>query len=160
MRETLIMGLLFVVALLPACDNVDPASPQPKVGPTSNGGCLGNSEATFEEGEADPGLAGCDDERVELTVDGNSIDVVHHDATYNCCAEADEITIAMIIEGDVIHLAETATVANPCFCICCFDVETTMTDLPGGVYTVEFCWDDQESTQQQCVTQAVQIPAD
>ena len=132
---------------------------------TTNSGCLnvnrGEEPEVFDTDAALDAAGteypGCANEAVTLTAGVGTIDVVHSDATYNCCAEADEITIAMAIDGTTITLTETATVANPCRCLCCFDVEATVSDLDPGTYTVELCWEDHETGGELCDTQTVTV---
>ena len=131
---------------------------------TTNSGCLNqefdaepltfDTEAELNAAGAD--YPGCDTEAIVLTAGTGTLGVVHTDATHNCCAEADEIVIALEVDGTTIKLTEAATVANPCRCLCCFDVEATLSDLDAGTYTVEFCWEDQDGVQQ-CDTQTVTI---
>ncbi|UCG16167.1 MAG: Ig-like domain-containing protein [Phycisphaerales bacterium] len=98
-----------------------------------------------------------DDDVIELTVQGNTLHVLHRNATYNCCPA--DIVISLVIEGNVLRLTEEEILGGEaCTCLCCYNVEATVVDLVAGVYMVEFCWDDWETGQQQCYTEQIVIP--
>jgi hypothetical protein len=67
-----------------------------------------------------------------ITVSGNDIIVVHKDAFYNCCFE---ISVEVVEDGNVFNLYEQ-TSGDPCYCMCYFDVTTTIYDLEPGTYTI------------------------
>jgi hypothetical protein len=68
-----------------------------------------------------------------ITVSGNDVTVQHIDAYYNCCLTP---VTEVVQEGFVINLYEHETGENPCYCLCYFDLETTVYDLPSGTYTI------------------------
>ncbi|UCF79046.1 MAG: hypothetical protein JSW03_01950 [Candidatus Eiseniibacteriota bacterium] len=62
--------------------------------------------------------------------------VVHHDqAEWNCCAE---IEFELSASQDTLNLYEFETFGEmgPCLCLCCFDLTTTIEDVPPGDYLV------------------------
>ena len=124
----------------------------PYVAAYSNSGCLpGTDGSPLRDFYPCPG-----DDEIELTVQPNTLHVVHRNAAYNCCP--DDIVISLSVQGNLLRMTEEEIVTIPCFCICCYDVEATVVNLPSGTYTVEFCWDDLESGGQQCIVQDVVIP--
>ncbi len=74
-----------------------------------------------------------DSNTIIITVSGNDVTVLHVDAYYNCCLTP---VTEVVQEGFVINLYEHETGENPCYCLCYFDLETTVYDLPAGTYTV------------------------
>ncbi|UCF33977.1 MAG: hypothetical protein JSV78_01465, partial [Phycisphaerales bacterium] len=90
-----------------------------------------------------------------FTVEGNTLHVLHENATYNCCL--DEIVISLSVEDDLLILTEEEIAPMPCWCICCFEAEVTIVDLPPRVYTVEFHWFDYETWQEQCYVEEIVI---
>ena len=100
----------------------------------------------------------CDDpDELELTIAGSTLHVLHTNATYNCCP--DDIVISAVITDGVILLTEEEILTGGCYCICCFDVEATIVNLAPGSYTVQFCWYDYETSEQQCITATITIDA-
>jgi hypothetical protein len=69
---------------------------------------------------------------VIITVSGNDIMVVHKDAFYNCCFE---ISVEVVQNGNMFNLYEHES-GNPCWCMCYFDITTTIYDLEPGTYTI------------------------
>ena len=67
-----------------------------------------------------------------ITVSGQSITVLHVDAFYNCCFE---ITTEVVQAGFDINVYEY-TSGDPCYCMCYWDVTTTIYDLAPGTYTI------------------------
>lgn len=135
-----------------------------QVGEVTNSGCLGmrdgedpevfDSEAEFDAAGAD--YPGCGDDEIVYTTQAGTLNVVHQNATYNCCLE--DVAIALDAAGNELNLVETENVTNPCRCLCCFDAETVITGIDPGTYTVEFCWLENITGEEQCDTQDVVIP--
>jgi hypothetical protein len=73
-----------------------------------------------------------DPDSVIIIVSGNDIIVLHMDAFYNCCYE---ITVEIVQEGNVFNLYEQES-GEPCYCLCYFDITTTIYDLEPGTYTI------------------------
>ena len=119
----------------------------PYVREYSNSGCLGMTDMDWEP---------CvDDDVVQLTVAGNTLHVLHLNTTYNCCLDAIPVTLS--IDEDVIRMTETEVVAEPCDCMCCYNVDSAVADLPAGEYLVEYCWFDYETGGDRCHTETIVI---
>lgn len=124
----------------------------PHIAAYSNSGCLPGADGSpLRDFYPCPG-----DDEIELTVQANTLHVVHRNATYNCCP--DDIVISLLVQGNLLRLTEEEILTIPCFCLCCYEVEATVVGLASGTYTVEFCWDDYETGGQVCIVQDVVIP--
>jgi len=96
-----------------------------------------------------------EDDAFVLTVEGDTLDIVHQYATYNCCPE--EILVSLEVQGDLLKLTETEI--NPqCDCICCFEVYATVAGLDPGTYTVEYWWFDYDAGGLRYYTQQIIVP--
>ncbi|UCC31414.1 MAG: hypothetical protein JSU86_03885, partial [Phycisphaerales bacterium] len=84
-----------------------------------------------------------------------TLHVLHNNATYNCCP--DDIVVSLSVEGSVITLTEEEVLTDPCFCVCCYNVEATVVDLAPGSYIVEYCWYDYDLGDR-CDRQGIVIP--
>ena len=95
-------------------------------------------------------------------MEGSTVDIVHRNATYWCShQEGGGIVVSLTVEGTLLQLIEEEVLPEPTDCLCCYDVESTIVDLAPGEYTIEYCWDDYETTppwQQQCHTAELVIP--
>lgn len=60
--------------------------------------------------------------------------ITHVNGEFNCCI--DYISTSIQLNGNVIDLYEVEVASQPCFCICPFDVTTTVSGLASGTYTV------------------------
>ncbi|UCG33957.1 MAG: hypothetical protein JSU68_04830 [Phycisphaerales bacterium] len=125
--------------------------------------CLGSASPYLADDWYDgclPGRGGardpCGEDELELSVEDGTLHAVHRNALYNCCL--DEIVISLTMEDDVLRFDEVEILTMPCWCECCFDAGATVVDLAPGTYTVEFCWFDYDTWQEQCLEQAVVIP--
>ncbi|UCC32531.1 MAG: hypothetical protein JSU86_09655 [Phycisphaerales bacterium] len=123
--------------------------PQPRVGEYFNSGCLGQGHRSNQEPCLEP-------DGIELSAEPGTLHVLHNNATYNCCP--DDIVVLLSMEGNVIRLTEEEVLTLPCACLCCYNVEATVVDLPPGEYTVELCWYDYETFGQKCHQQDIVIP--
>jgi len=101
------------------------------------------------------GMACEEDDQITYTVGSHMVHVLHSNAEYNCCP--DDIVISLTVEGNVLHFAEEEVLSTPCFCICCYDVEATVVNLPSGTYVAEFCWYDY-GFGDRCDVQEIVIP--
>jgi len=73
-----------------------------------------------------------DPDSIIIYVTGNDITVLHKDAFYNCCYE---ISVEIVQDGNVFNLYEHES-GEPCYCMCYFDITTTIYDLELGTYTI------------------------
>ncbi|MEW5924218.1 MAG: dockerin type I domain-containing protein [Candidatus Zixiibacteriota bacterium] len=66
----------------------------------------------------------------------NTLSLTHVNAGFNCCPE--EILAEVTFSNDTITIIESESFGEwgPCFCLCLFDVNYTITDLPQGEYTI------------------------
>jgi hypothetical protein len=122
--------------------------PTPYVEAYSNSGCLGAPGRDEEEPCTEP-------DEFELTAGPGTLHVMHRNATYNCCPV--DIVISVSVEGNVLRLTERE-IDQQCYCICCYNVDATVVNLEPGTYTVEFCWYDYETEQEQCHLAGIEIP--
>lgn len=132
-------------ALGPAYELIGP----PRLEDYTNDGCLGDA--------GDHPTGWCDEDIIELTVEGNTLYALHKNAAYNCCP--DDIVVTLIVEGNLLRLIEEETLTLPCYCICCYEVEATVVELAPGVYTVEYCWYDYD-TGPECYVEETVIPGE
>lgn len=123
----------------------------PRVEKYSNSGCLPGSE-TDPSGYQYPG---CGEDEIEVRVENYSIHIIHKNATYNCCP--DDIKVSLLVEENVLRITETEVLTTPCFCLCCYDVKSTIVDLHPGTYVVEYCWYDYETSVTECYTEELVI---
>ena len=146
-RRKLLPGTLSACVILTAGTAMTCVPLPPSVVGFSNSGCLQEPD----DGAQWP----CDEDEVELTLDGNTLHVVHRGATYNCCAA--DIVVFSTSGGDVLRLTEEEILISPCFCTCCYDVEATVVGFLPGTYTVEYCWEDYELGAQ-CHREEIVVP--
>ncbi len=69
---------------------------------------------------------------MSLNLVGNDLYVNHFDAYYNCCFE---YQVVYSIMGNGINIFEF-DIGSACYCICFFDLETIIEDIPTGQYFV------------------------
>jgi hypothetical protein len=93
---------------------------------------LGTPEYTTSQSPCHDNPADPDLDEVIITVSGNDIIVLHRDAFYNCCYT---IWVELVQEDNVFSLYEHES-GTPCFCMCYFDITTTIYDLQSGTYTI------------------------
>jgi hypothetical protein len=127
-------------------DRLDvPGDPLPRVLEYHNSGCKRDADEPCSE-----------DDEILLTVEGNTLYLLHRNATYNCCP--DEIAISLMVQGTTLMLTEEEVLTIPCDCNCCYDVEATIVDLAPDSYTVQFCWFDYEIWSERCDVQEIEVP--
>ena len=81
---------------------------------------------------------------VRVEVQGEGTVVVHHDgAYYNCCP--DPIVYDLVVQEHILLMKERTLEDPPCDCLCCFDLQATLTDVPPGNWLLVFQWFDLES---------------
>lgn len=136
----------------PCSMSLDPMVPS--LDEYGNSGCLPDSEIPLDyNGEVYPG---CGEDGLEVVVEGETARVVHKNATYNCCP--DDIAVSLSVQGNLLKLAEQEILTTPCYCLCCYDVTSSIVDLTPGLYMLEYCWKDYETNRLQCLEQAVEVP--
>ena len=129
---------------------IEPSSPA--IGDYSNSGCLPGPPIDVQGNQ----YPWCGEDKIETSVEDHTIDIVHKNATYNCCP--DDIQVSLSVEGNVLRVTENEVLTTPCDCLCCYDVESTIVDLSPGTYELEYCWYDYESGRTECDTQAIVVP--
>ena len=80
---------------------------------------------------------------LRVEVDGADVTIYHDAALYNCCPDPFQYDMAW--EANTLVVTETEILTNPCFCICCFDLNTTIEDVPAGQWTLRLRWFDYEA---------------
>jgi hypothetical protein len=134
----------------------------PRIAAYSDSGCLPGTgddrNQTFSDLlDVPEDYPGCGEDQLEFAVEGTTLNVVHRNATYNCCP--DDIAITLSVEGAVVDITEEEDLTTGgCFCLCCYNVEATAVDLAPGAYTAQFCWDDYETGGEECHTEDIVIP--
>ncbi len=98
----------------------------------------------------------CPPDSFELTVEGHTLHVVHHDVTYNCCLVT--IAYSLEVEGRELHLYETEITPQPCPCLCCYAPEVTVVELQPGPYTVVVHWLDSDSGTAETYEEEIWVP--
>jgi len=131
-----------------------PATPTltPAIEEYSNSGCLAGS-AVNSRGDQYPW---CGQDEIEVSVENDNINVLHRNATYNCCP--DDIQVSLSAEGNVVKMTEKEVLTTPCRCLCCYEIESTVVNLSAGIYEIEYCWDDYEAGGSQCSKQRITVP--
>ncbi len=67
--------------------------------------------------------------------DGGTLNLTHQNATFNCCV--DLLSAEFTFSNDTIYIVESEVLKDGgCCCICPYDVDMQITNLPAGVYTV------------------------
>ncbi len=115
----------------------------PRVEDYSNSGCLRTEEQ-------------CGLDEIELATEPGTLHILHSNALYNCCP--DDIVISVAVDENLIMLTEEEILLDPCYCLCCYEVEGTVVDIPPGAYTVEFCWYDYDTDKVRCYVEDIDIP--
>ncbi len=102
----------------------------------------GSTDFTLTDiGAVNPQSSGCltareDTAFIELTVNGDTLNLFWDTPLLNCCLETDWCGW---LNGDVFHVTMTDTGA-PCDCECPFELTVDFAPLPPGTYTLDF-WD-------------------
>ena len=70
--------------------------------------------------------------------------VIHHDAAlYNCCPSG--FTYTLSEEDGQVVLTEEEVLVFPCYCLCCYNLTATLSDLEPGDNSLLFRWHDGEA---------------
>ena len=147
MRRGLFLATLIASVILTAGATTTCVPLPPFVVSFSSSGCLQDPNG----GTQWP----CDEDEIEFTLDGDTLHVVHRNATYNCCAA--DVVVLSTSRGNVLGLTEEEILLFPCFCECCYDVEATVFGLLPDTYAVEYCWEDDELGEQ-CHAEEIVVP--
>jgi hypothetical protein len=108
--------------------------PPPGPGPTGillgYGECKEFQTETFTDGTPP------DQDCIEYLYDGSGVLLLGHvNAGFNCCP--DEILADITIEGNAITIEESESLeSGGCDCLCLFDVDYQVSNLPPGEYTI------------------------
>ena len=78
---------------------------------------------------------------VQAEVAGDTVCIEHSANLINCCP--DPITWTVEI-GDASILVEEHS-QSLCFCLCCYDLSLTLTDVPAGPWNLVYRWFDTEA---------------
>ncbi|MHC4126855.1 MAG: hypothetical protein ACYSWT_00620 [Planctomycetota bacterium] len=126
------------------------------------GPCAGSGPylVGYSDDDCQPGGARAEepctvDDSFEFVVEGDRLTATHHDATYNCCPE--DIEVSLAVDEWLLILTEEEILVNPCPCLCCYAVQSTVGGLAPGTYTVEYWWSDYETGQERCYTDDVVV---
>jgi hypothetical protein len=76
-------------------------------------------------------------------VGGDHVRVFHTGALYNCCPTRFDYDV--FVEWSSILVVENEILENPCYCVCCIDLETEIEGLAPGAYVLVFRWYDYET---------------
>ena len=127
----IVLRVIAAVALLSLACTDDTTGPGSQPSPT--GGSIG-----FEGCKslmAAQSLDGNDQACISYVYDGQSIlQLKHINAVFNCCP--DSVGGEVQIDERVIAINEMEVLTMPCDCICPFDVDYEIVDLPPGLYTI------------------------
>ncbi len=108
----------------------------PEASSEPTGYLVSNSECKVEGGpaEANPSLS-AGQNCVQYDYDGTgTLSLTHVDAVFNCCI--DYLTAQITIAGNTITISEGEVATNPCHCLCPYDLQMQIDNLPPGNYRV------------------------
>ncbi|MDO9171614.1 MAG: hypothetical protein Q7W29_07280 [bacterium] len=95
--------------------------------------------------------------RLDVAPATGAVMLAHTGAMYNCCPEP--ILYDVAAAAGVLTVTERVLEESPCDCICCFDLEALVADVPPGDWDVVFRWLDAESGSWRELTGSVTVPA-
>lgn len=104
-----------------------------------------------------PSCVDADELRLGVDPITGSVLLQHVAAMYNCCPEP--ILYDVEANGGTLTVVERVLEETPCDCICCFDLEVVVADVPPGDWAVVFRWLDEESASWRELTGSVSVPA-
>ena len=81
-------------------------------------------------------------DEVSVEVDASNITFHHDKATYNCCPDSFEYEVT--VSNGTLYVVEHEVLTNPCACLCCYGLSTTVENLPPGSLHVVFRWLDDD----------------
>ncbi|MCK9995747.1 MAG: T9SS type A sorting domain-containing protein [Candidatus Krumholzibacteria bacterium] len=75
-------------------------------------------------------------------VEGGNLILHHKNVTYNCCP--DSFTFTVTISNDILYVTEKEILTNPCTCLCCYNLSSTVEGLSPGEWQVVYRWYDDD----------------
>ena len=78
----------------------------------------------------------------EIKIGGMNFSNVRDNRNFFCgdVSALNVVGVGLAHSDYMISLRETEILTDPCYCICCYDVEAAVVDLTPGLYTIELCW--------------------
>jgi hypothetical protein len=92
----------------------------------------GECKASLYQGPPEPSADTLEDS-VLVWFSGNTVWVMHKNAFENCCSG---IVTEVVQTPQGFDVFEHDTSTNPCYCLCYFDILTTIHDVSPGVYLI------------------------
>lgn len=135
---TIIKGLVIVsvivFATVSGCSEDKSTNTPAEIAPQVELASFSDCKENLESGslKANGNIQTC----VEFVYDSEgTLHLNHVNMTANCCA--DDFTVDIDIENGVVTITEEEIFqTSPCYCICQYDIEMEITDLPPGTYTI------------------------
>ena len=96
------------------------------------------SQSFCKEGLIQPlyAASACEQDCLEYWSDSTgNLHVRHINAGFNCCI--DSVAVSVEIRGQVAFVTETEIMQNGCHCLCLYDIEYELIDLPATVTKIE-----------------------
>lgn len=132
---TLVLATVTCSLFLVTCNDDSPVrskQPEPTVRLISKSTCKGTQESP-------PSSAAsvCTQDYITLWTDSaNTLHIKHINAAFNCCMES--LTVTIQIKGEVALITESDNMeSGGCRCICLYDAEYEISDLPASVHKIE-----------------------
>ena len=122
----LVFAALALIAI--ACTNTDPNPGDPTGEFKKRSECKYNDVKLMAEGFDST------HEGIQYKFKDNTLTITHVNAGLNCCPDPMNATVT--VKDGVITIDETKS-ANGCKCMCLFDVDYSVTELPVGTYIIE-----------------------
>ena len=92
----------------------------------THSGCLSHEGAALS---TVPSNQSC----ISYSYDGSGVlSITHSNAAFNCCV--DNLGVAVERDGNTITITEYEILSNPCTCLCLYDFEYAVLNLPPGQY--------------------------
>jgi len=96
---------------------------------TAHSGCLQHNGAALS---AVPRNQSC----LSYSYDGSGVlSITRSNAAFNCCV--DNLAVAVEHDGNTVTITEYDVLSNPCTCLCLYDFEYAVLNLPPGEYDFE-----------------------
>lgn len=128
------LSVLVIAAFFAGCGDectteADPVTGGPVVKLTSQTEC---KDVSAPESTITPDI-----DRIRYNYDGSgTLLITHVNTGFNCCP--DSFRVGIDVGNDTIRITETELLTNGgCRCLCLYDLEYEITDLPAGSYRIE-----------------------